>query len=74
MVYETVNNLQGKTIKKHGNIHQKCVTANKSIVNALMSKGKEIIGDGKDNVTSAIDDLFNTMTIYKDSEVLERKI
>lgn len=74
MVYETVSDLHEKTIKKHGNVHQKCVTASKSVVNALLSKGKEVIGESKDNVTSAIDDLFNTMTIYKDSDSMERKI
>ena len=62
MTIETVKGLGKKNIYKMGNIHQRCVTANRSIVSSLFNTQKETKKEDK-SVDNALDNLFNTMSI-----------
>ena len=74
MVFETVKGLANKRINKSNNIHQKCLTTNKDMVNYLFNKGKKVNIDIKDsNVNTALNNLFDTMSIvYKDDEHIKK--
>ena len=74
MTFETVNGLGKRRINKVGHIHQKCVTADKNVVERLYQKtNPNVVSKVDNNVGDAIDDLFNTMSIkYKDNESIKK--